>query len=75
MGQRKIGIRTRNKVGTVIVQESFLHTFRHATEHSDNQLSTLTFQGIERLQAVDNLLFGVVTNGTRVQENGIRLIQ
>ncbi len=57
----------------MLVDKRILDTLRHASNHSDNE-RTLALHCAEMLQPRHNFLLGIVTDGTGVQQNGIRFI-
>ena len=73
VGQRQVGIGACHEVGTVILQQVFLHALGHTAQHTYNQPSS-TFHGVERLQPVVDFLFGIVAHRTGIQEHGISLL-
>ena len=75
VGQTEISIRTRYEVGAMLIEQSVLHALGHAAQHADNQFAAFTTHGIERLQAVNNLLFRIVAYRASIEEHGISLVQ
>ena len=85
VGQRQIGIRTSHQVAVVVLQQVVLHTLSHAAQHANDKavscqlwavsFLTLTPDGIQRVQTVENLLLGIVTYRTGIQEYGISFFQ
>ena len=60
----------------MIFDEIIFHTFRHTAQDSDNQISAFVLlHGMEKLQAVQNFLFRIITNGTSVHKHSVRFIQ
>ena len=74
--QAEIGIRSCHEVYVVMFNQVVLHSLGHTADHTHNQLSVfLAAQRMEKIQSVQDFLFGVVADGTRVQQYGIRLLQ
>ena len=76
--QGEIGIRPCYEVGMVVVQQLFLHPFRHAAKNPDDEVRSLWLSflsdGIELLQPMVDFLFRIVAHGTGVEEDGIGLL-
>ena len=74
VGQREIGVGTCNEVGMVILQQIFLNTLCHASQHTDNHLVSLAALGVEGVQAVVYLLLGIVAHRTCVEEHRVGIL-
>ena len=74
VGQRQVGVGAGDEVGMMVLQQVVLHTLGHASQHSDDE-SALALHGIEGLQPVVDLLFGIVAHRAGVEEYGIGVFQ
>ena len=74
VGQRHVGIRTHYYISMMLLYELILHTLGHTAQYADNNLAALLLQAVQKLQPADNLLFGIIPDGTGIQEYGISLI-
>ena len=58
----------------MILQQVVLHALCHTSQHTDNEWALATHR-IQRIQTMVDFLFGIVADGTGVQEYGIGLVK
>ena len=71
--QIEIRVGTRYKVHPEIIYQLLLHTLRHATDNTHNEMLVFLAQRSEILEPSDNLLLGIITDRTGIYNNGICL--
>ena len=59
----------------MIRYQIILHSLGHAAQYPHDETLLLFLQRVEKLQAVQNLLFRIVADRTGVHKHGISLLQ
>ena len=73
--QGEVGVRSGHEVGVVAREQLVLDALGHAAQHADDEVAAAAAQGLERLEAVDDFLLGVVADGARIQENSVGALE
>ena len=74
VGKRKVGIGTTYHINVMVLRKVLFGSLGHTAHNADEKPFFLLFHGVQRLQAVPYLLFGVLADGAGVQEYGIGLV-
>ena len=88
VGQVEIGVGSAHQIGVVVLYQVVLHALGHAAEDAEDGLwgcegvGLLPFLfggpsslfGMERVEAMINLVFGVLANAAGVEEDGVGLL-
>ena len=74
VGQGEIGVGAGHEVGMMVLEQVFLHSLGHASQHSDNHSSALARHGVQGVEAVEHFLFGIVAHAARVQKHGVGFV-
>ena len=75
VGQGQVGIGTCHQVHMMVGNKVFLHPLGHTAQHAHNEPAMLLPHRVEELQAVQNLLLGIIAHRTSIQKHGIGLVQ
>ena len=73
--QTQISVGTGHKVGVVIVEEAFFYAFGHTAQDADNQSAPVLAQRVERVQAVNDALLGIVAHTASIEKYGVSFVE
>ena len=75
VGQGEVGVGTCHQVHAVVGDEVVLHALGHTAHHAHQQVRTLLLERLEKVEAVEYLLLGVVADGAGIHKHGVGLVE
>ena len=73
--QGKISVRSRHEVSVVVLQQVFLHPFRHTPEHPDYKFMSLFPFRIQSVESVIYFLFRIISYGASVEKHRVSHVE